>query len=93
MGTYYGAAIPADKHRIWLQNDGIVNTVSMRGPSNAKIVMHNPKKSLKKGVWTDMRLSYNTDHFQIVGHYVLDDKWLKDFYAGIINNLMKMKRL
>ena len=92
MGTYSGEAIPADKHRIWRQNDGIVNTVSMLGPSNAKIVKRIPEKSLKKGVWTDMGLTYNTDHLQIVGHYVLDDKWLKEFYAGVVDNLKKMKR-
>ncbi len=92
MGTYSGNAIPEKRLRLWRENDGIVNTVSMAGPDNSKIVRHKPGKSFRKGVWTDMGLTDNTDHLQIVGHYVLDEKWLKSFYSDIAGNLMKMRR-
>ncbi len=92
MGTYFGAAVPAGRHRAWQVNDGIVNTISMSGPSNAKKRRPRSGKAIESGVWYDMGLTENTDHLQIVGHYVIDKDWLSGFYSGIADRLAGFKR-
>ncbi|HNX74794.1 MAG TPA: lipase [Candidatus Rifleibacterium sp.] len=92
MGTYFGSAIPSGKHRAWQANDGIVNTLSMAGPDNSRISRPKADKPLKKGIWNNMGLTSNTDHLQIVGHYVIDSEWLYGFYDGIAHQLAALKR-
>ena len=92
MGTYFGSAVPEGRHRAWQVNDGIVNTISMAGPSNTKKRRPRSGKAIEPGAWYDMGLTGNTDHLQIVGHYVIDKEWLSGFYAGIAARLADFKR-
>jgi triacylglycerol lipase len=92
MGTYFGDAIPKDQHRVWQTNDGIVNTVSMAGPDNSPIVKHRKGKPVEKGVWTYMGQVPETDHLQIVGHYLIDRVWLNRYYREIARRLAGLTR-
>ena len=54
----------------WLPNDGVVNTVSMKGPtlnSTDKIVNGNRPGVPEKGVWNYRGEMYPLDHMQIIG--------------------------
>jgi triacylglycerol lipase len=66
----------------WAKNDGVVNTVSMKGPEGSKIETYNGKA--KKGVWEDMGTWSTWDHMDIIGHTwmwnLLDKRNPKDFY-------------
>ncbi|MFH1853354.1 MAG: lipase [Candidatus Neomarinimicrobiota bacterium] len=64
----------------WFENDGMVNTVSMRGPTTGlngpdPIAVYNPSESLIPGQWYFMgKLDF--DHKQLVGHGLLGPrKW------------------
>ncbi|MBF0546052.1 MAG: lipase [Candidatus Riflebacteria bacterium] len=90
MGTYRGEAIPADKTNLWHINDGIVNTISMAGPSNSPIVKYR-SGPIKKGIWTCIGHASDKDHLQIVGHYV-DSSWIVNFYNNIAKRLATLDR-
>lgn len=90
MGAYRGAAIPANQTNLWHQNDGIVNTISMAGPSNSPIVKHRAEP-VKKGVWTSIGKVSDQDHLQIVGHYA-DSAWVANFYNKIARRLATLNR-
>lgn len=54
--------------RDWWANDGVVNTISMKGPklgSADRIVPYHG--TLQRGVWNDMGIVEMYDHLEIVG--------------------------
>lgn len=63
MGTY-------GDEREWYQNDGIVNTISMMGPSTSPIYEYSHR--LKKGKWMFRGTRPLMDHFDIIGLLNLD---------------------
>ncbi|MBI4861521.1 MAG: lipase, partial [Candidatus Riflebacteria bacterium] len=88
MGNYSGSAVsrPTD----WWENDGVVNTVSMKGPSGARIVTHVPGEPLARGAFNFMGLSSGKDHLKMVGHYqdpFLWGRWLRRFYLDLARQL------
>lgn len=88
MGRYQGKDVsPAP---LWWPNDGVVNTISMKCPANAKAV---PYQGLPvPGVWNYMGLIHK-DHGKIIGHYqdpLLGGRWLQDFYRGLVDVLYRL---
>ena len=57
-----GAAKDVDS--LWYENDGIVNTISMKGPSTQKIIEYD-KTNIMSGLWMHMGIKYY-DHHQIL---------------------------
>ncbi len=89
MGHYQGSAVkPCDE---WWQNDGIVNTISMQGPHNAKIQAFDGTP--KAGVWNYMGVLSNMDHGKVIGHYrelILGKVWMKKFYEDLATMLVEL---
>lgn len=90
MGTYRGRAVSAEQLHLWFQNDGIVNTVSMGGPNNSKIVKHSAGP-ISKGVWTSIGKTSEKDHLMMVGHFV-SKAWVTRFYNKIASRLAALDR-
>ena len=69
MGWYrnYGSA--------WLENDGVVNTYSMKAPFGHPVVEYNG--TAQKGKWNHMGFSH-VDHFDVIGS--------GDFYSNLTYN-------
>ena len=62
----------------WWENDGIVNSRSMRGPTTGQngadfIVEYKPSEPLKKGRWHAFE-PIKLDHYQSVGHMISREK-------------------
>ena len=62
----------------WWENDGIVNSRSMRGPTTGQngadfIVEYKPSEPLKKGRWHAFE-PIKLDHYQSVGHMISKEK-------------------
>ena len=62
----------------WWENDGIVNSRSMRGPTTGQngadpIVEYLPSEPLMQGQWYTFE-SIKLDHYQSVGHMLSTDK-------------------
>lgn len=89
MGHYTGKDVSG--HRDWWQNDGIVNTTSMKGPATAQIQKFTG--TAQKGVWNYMPLIDSKDHVKIVGHYqdpIFGGDWLRKFYLDLADMLYKL---
>ena len=70
----------------WFANDGIVNTVSMNGPKNNsqdQIVAYNGEPIL--GVWNDMGVLQNWDHFDYLGLFNSDYGDPRPFFDKLAN--------
>ena len=68
--------------KAWRPNDGVVNTVSMRGPvsgSTDTIVDYDGETA--PGVWNHMGLIPSTDHAEIIG--IANDEPIVSFYRSI----------
>ena len=63
----------------WRENDGIVNTISMLGPSHSNIIEY--KGLIQKGIWQHMG-KINLDHNEIIGHHINNEKlhMIKEIY-------------
>ena len=63
----------------WRENDGIVNTISMLGPSNSNVIEY--KGLIQKGIWQHMG-KIDLDHNEIIGHHINDEKlhMIKEIY-------------
>jgi triacylglycerol lipase len=89
MGHYRGNdALPAHD---WWKNDGVVNTISMSGPSNATILRYNGRSL--PGVWNYMGVTAEKDHGKIIGHYQgawFSGKWLPKFYYDMAAMLYRL---
>ncbi len=73
----------------WRENDGIVNTVSMKGPkkgSSAEIVTFEGTPG--RGIWNYMGKIPDTDHFAIIGHSYFP---AQKFYHDIVRMLKKLE--
>lgn len=73
----------------WRKNDGIVSTVSMKGPqagSSDEIVSFDGIP--RKGVWNYMGLIENTDHAAIIGHGSFP---AQQFYYDIVRMLKTLE--
>lgn len=87
MGSY-------GKQEEWYQNDGIVNTISMMGPSTSTI--HEYTHRLKKGQWMFRGTRPLMDHFDIIGLFNLDpfsgfDGQLMDWYQEMAEELVELE--
>lgn len=90
MGHYQGAEVP--DHKNWWKNDGVVNTVSMKGPAGSVVI---PCQGLpRRGVWNYMGLTESKDHGKVIGHYQgpLSGEWLYKFYLDLATMLYKLPR-
>ena len=89
MGHYKGEQVHPNEQ--WWKNDGVVNTISMKGPSQATIVDYNGLA--RPGVWNYLGLVESKDHGKIIGHYqdpVITGRWLKDFYHDLATMLYRL---
>ncbi|AGE22568.1 lipase [Geobacillus sp. GHH01] len=89
LGSYRNAALGIDSH--WLENDGIVNTISMNGPkrgSNDRIVPYDG--TLKKGVWNDMG-TCNVDHLEVIGVDPNPSFNIRAFYLRLAEQLASLR--
>ena len=65
----------------WKENDGLVNTISMRGPKTSKIVLYDGKPA--PGAWQVMEKLY-LDHHEVLGHLYQEDDY--DYIKALYNN-------
>ena len=80
--------------REWYQNDGIVNTISMMGPSTSTI--HEYTHRLKQGQRMFRGTRPLMDHFDIIGLFNLDpfsgfDGQLMDWYQEMAEELVELE--
>ncbi len=88
MGSYQGSSVSA--HKDWWKNDGVINTISMKAPHNAKAVDYNGTP--QKAVWNYMGTIKSKDHLKVVGHYQgpFSGAWLEGFYADLAQMLSQL---
>ncbi len=94
MGNYAGRAVPPGQAGAWQPNDGIVNTLSMRGPANSPIVDW-ATGPVQPGIWTHMGTVATRDHGTIIGLFqnpLLGSTWLEEFVDGIFSRLATLER-
>ena len=96
MGSYRNLSPRPGEVRIddkWLQNDAVVNTVSMTGPTGSSVVAFNAAAP-RKGVWNHMGLWDGWDHMDIIGHSwdlnIIDYRNPRDFYLNLGNYLKNL---
>ena len=87
MGNYtQSGPVPIDSS--WFKNDGIVNTVSMDGPTNGsgdRIVNYNGNP--QPGKWNYMGVLWSWDHADVIGHGTLGNLgWFRD-QAALLQSL------
>ncbi len=90
MGRYQGNEVFPNAD--WWPNDGVVNTISMKGPNNATIIPFDGEP--KVGLWNFMGTISDKDHGKIIGHYVepiSGRMWLKKFYLELAEMLASLK--
>ena len=68
---------------LWFENDGVVNSVSMFGPTTGvngadPIIEYDPKDLLITGQWYWKKIN-QMDHWSIVGHFGSEEKKLRGF--------------
>ncbi len=89
LGTYRNPAIGVDGS--WLENDGVVNTISMTGPKRGSTdVIRVYNGTFQKGVWNDMG-KYNIDHLEIIGIDPNPQFDLKAFYLRLAGQLSSLQ--
>tara|TARA_B100000945_G_C20414642_1_gene614503 strand:+ start:794 stop:1942 length:1149 start_codon:yes stop_codon:yes gene_type:complete len=84
MGQYNDAP-----NNLWYKNDGIVNTISMFGPTNQKHSTYSPPS--KPGIWQNIA-NYNMDHVTIIGHKI-DQESRKNIFAIYKEHIGLLKSL
>lgn len=88
MGNYTQSGsgmVTIDKS--WWKNDGVVNTISMKGPKGATILDYTGQ-SVEKGIWYNKPLYNGYDHFDIIGLSLFTDvRPLYLNHAGLISSL------
>ena len=74
----------------WRENDGLVNTISMFGPSNG--IIENYSNVPIKGRWQHIK-KINLDHNEIIGHKInrKDLEKIKDMYMKHLKLLSTLK--
>ncbi|PEP96978.1 esterase/lipase family protein [Bacillus toyonensis] len=75
----------------WWENDGVVNTISMLGPSTDQIVLN--AGTLQIGKWNYIETKENWDHLDMVGLSVSDTLGISDineFYRNIAEKLTNL---
>ena len=77
---------------LWFENDGVVNSVSMFGPTTGvngadPIIEYDPKDLLITGQWYWTKIN-QMDHWSIVGHFGSEEKKLRGF--NIIKKHIKL---
>jgi triacylglycerol lipase len=76
----------------WLENDGIVNTVSMTAPAGAPWRVFDGR-AVHRGTFNYMGRIAGKDHLKVVGHYqdpVITGRWLRPFYLALARNLWRI---
>lgn len=77
----------------WWQNDGLVSTNSMLGPSTGEIVTYNG--ALQIGKWNHIETKHNWDHGDIVGLSVSDALGFSDitaFYRSVAERVTSLPK-
>ena len=77
---------------LWFENDGVVNSVSMFGPTTGvngadPIIEYDPKYLLITGQWYWEKIN-QMDHWSVVGHFGSEEKKLRGF--NIIKKHIKL---
>lgn len=87
--------IGSEENKALRPNDGIVSVVSSLYPTGQAHTDFTD--GLKKGIWQVTPVMKGWDHLDFVGLDALDFKHtgqeLQDFYAGLINNMMRVEEL
>tara|TARA_B110000444_G_C18822850_1_gene588665 strand:- start:831 stop:2036 length:1206 start_codon:yes stop_codon:yes gene_type:complete len=70
----------------WLENDGVVNTISMSHPftgTNGEdpIVLYDKNRLLNKGIWNTFK-TIKMDHYQSVGHFMKKKSNIDSIYVN-----------
>ncbi len=81
---------------LWFENDGIVNTISMYGPTNGingpdPIVKYDSRDLLIPGQWYWIKIS-DMDHWSIIGH-MGDSERIKKSEKYFLNHAERLKNL
>ena len=68
---------------LWFENDGVVNSISMFGPTTGvngsdPIIEYDPKDLLITGQWYWTKVD-RMDHWSVIGHFGSDEKKLRGF--------------
>ncbi|MCR6850435.1 lipase [Bacillus sp. IBL03825] len=93
---FLGSYVRCDENRpiidsSWWQNDGVVNTKSMIGPSTDDIIAYMDTPQL--GKWNHIEMKDNWDHLDMVGLSVSDSLGFSDinaFYGSIAEMLSNL---
>ncbi|AVF26680.1 lipase Lip [Paenibacillus larvae subsp. larvae] len=75
----------------WWQNDGVINTNSMIGPSTDKIISYRGTPQI--GIWNHIETKHNWDHFDLIGLDISDTLGFSDitaFYRTIAKRLANL---
>lgn len=67
----------------WLENDGLVNTISSAAPSSAPSKTYE-EGNVTKGIWNIMP-TYQGDHMSLQGGLFMVNSDVKDFYIDYLN--------
>lgn len=91
MGSFQpDSALPGED---WGLNDGVVNTVSMRGPEVEKIVESSrDERALAPGVWHYMGCKKSKNHMNVIGHMqgpLLIGRWLRGYYREMVERALR----
>ncbi len=84
MGAYKGTTVNGIRiNSNWYQNDGIVNTLSMDGPTlGSDDVIRGWNGSLQRGVWQHFGVLHGWDHFDVIGSGEINTRqWFRDIAA------------
>lgn len=75
----------------WWQNDGVVNTSSMLGPTTGEVITYSGVPQI--GKWNHIETKHNWDHLDVVGLSVSDALGFSDitsFYRGVAEKVTSL---
>ncbi len=81
---------------LWFENDGVVNSISMYGPTTGAngadpIIEYDPKDLLITGQWYWTKIN-QMDHWSVIGHFGSEGKKLRGFKI-LKNHIHMLKNL
>ena len=91
---YWSDGSPTDS--TWYENDGVVNTISMYGPSTGAngpdpIAQYEPNELLMPGQWYWIKVD-DMDHWSMIGHFSSEDR-LNIARESLLNHADRIKQL
>lgn len=89
MGKYLGTTEGGNEiTKDWLDNDGLVNTISATAPFNAKSQEYKSDIKIEAGIWYVMP-TYEGDHMSLQGDIFLKND-VRDFYTEHLTRINKI---